>query len=76
MILDRLSKGAEPVVDMTPDNQLPVRILREHIDQCEWTDNTSGAQPKDAFVAKVNELRLARNAILEQAIRILQDGLG
>jgi hypothetical protein len=61
-------------VDVTPDDGLPVRILRAYLDYSTVSDNTLGLPPENPLCIAMNEAQGKRNAIIEQAIRALEPG--
>ena len=57
-------------MDATPNEDYPLRILRakrQHCD-CNWTDNTDGALPKNLLLKLMNEQNAQRAEILDRAI--------
>lgn len=58
-------------VDATPNDELPVRILRAYLDRTVWSDNTLGVEPSNPLCIELNRLQVERNRIIEQAIAAL-----
>lgn len=67
----------EPIinVDATPDIEYPIRILKAYRENCNcvWTDNTIGEEPANPIYRQMNEDCRKRVAILDKAIRILEE---
>ena len=65
----------EPVkhVDMTPDKNLPLRILQAYRSNCDcmWSDNIGGEETKNPLLAAMNEHNRQRAKILDKAIKKL-----
>lgn len=61
-------------VDMTPDEELPRRILEAYIDESETTDNTLGLPPENPLCVAMNKARDERNVILRAAVSNLAGG--
>lgn len=65
------NKHARVWVNMTPDENMVIRILSSYIDDCEWTDNTAGNPTTNELLIALNEAREKRNMLLRAAIRKL-----
>jgi hypothetical protein len=66
----------EPIrsVDMTPDNDLPIRILQAYLDNCNVKVATDSAGNCDnPMYQMMNEHQEKRTKILDMAIRILKN---
>jgi len=64
----------EPIihVDMTPNNDLPARILRAYLENCNCKWEVSGLSESARLIYdKMNEAQEERKEILETAIRRL-----
>jgi len=56
------------LVDATPDEELPLRILEAYIDHSETTDNLLGLPPENPLIQRMEEARKERNVILSNAM--------
>lgn len=67
----------EPIillVDATPDDDYPIRILRAHLESeegSEFTDNLEGLPPSNPMLVVLNDASIERAAILRRAIAVL-----
>jgi hypothetical protein len=62
------------LVDMTPDEDLPLRILRAYRVNCDTRWETSGLNEAEARIYVImNEHQKERAKILDKAIRILEE---
>lgn len=68
----RLGTTDRKWMDVTPDDDLPTRILSAYIDEDYWSDNTVGASPENPVVIAMNEHREQRNVILRLALETLK----
>ncbi len=61
-------------VDMTPDEELPLRILRAYRQNCDcrWSNN-SGKEPDDLLLKTMNQHQEQRAKLLDEAIRVLEE---
>lgn len=59
-------------MDMTPNDDLPRRILSAYLDYSEWTDNTDGLEPTNPLILAMNQHRAQRNALIEAALAALE----
>jgi len=61
---------------MTPDVDLPLRILKTYRKNCDcrWSDN-SGEEPNDLLLKMMNEHQEQRAKLLDEAIKILEGNL-
>lgn len=59
-------------MDMTPNDDLPRRILSAYLDYSEWTDNTAGLEPTNPLILAMNQHREQRNALIEAALAALE----
>jgi hypothetical protein len=60
-------------MDMTPNDDLPRRILSAYLDYSEWTDNTAGLEPTNPLILAMNQHREQRNALIEAALAALEE---
>lgn len=64
-------------VDLTPNEQLPVRILRAYRENCDcnWADTTDGTGTDNPVLVAMNEHNRQRAEILDRAIDVLVRGM-
>jgi len=70
-VLPPMTKPINEVrIDMTPDRNLPLRILWAYRDECDclWSDNTNGSEPMNPLLIAMNEDQRQRALILDRAI--------
>lgn len=69
-----LTRAPVEHVDLTPDRDLPLRILRVYRLNCDCLWEVHGLDPARSAVYDVmNEHQAARAAILDKAIRVLEE---
>ena len=61
-------------VDMTPTEDLPLRILRSYRENCNtrWSSASDGEGPVGGWMAQMNADQRRRGEILDRAIALLQ----
>jgi len=74
MKLPRLTENPILHVDLTPDNNLALRILRVYRQQCDcnWAEDTDGGEVKNPLLKMMNEHNRQRAEILDRAIAKLE----
>lgn len=68
----RMSILESKYVDMTPNEELPERILSAYIDRGSWSDAMPGLEPTNPLCIELNKLSEQRNEILSAAIKGLR----
>lgn len=58
-------------VDLTPNEELPVRILDAYIDESFTSDNTMGLPPENPLIIEMEKSRKERNRILREATDVI-----
>jgi len=73
-MLPKLTMEPLQVVELTPDEGLPLRILRAYRTNCEvmWSENTDGSESLNPVFRLMNEHNRQRAAILDRAIAKLE----
>jgi uncharacterized protein YueI len=67
----RLNITEKRYINAAPDAELPVRILKAHLDYTEFSDNLGGLDPENPLVIEMNKAQQERNVILKGAIEKL-----
>lgn len=73
MKLPKLTEQPYLHIDLVPDNDLPLRILRtyrQHCD-CQWAEDLDGGEVKNPVLKIMNEHNVQRAAILDKAMALL-----
>ena len=69
----------EPIlhIDLTPNDNLPLRILRVYRENCNcsWAEDTDGGEVKNPVLILMNQNNKQRATILDRAIKILEQEL-
>ena len=73
--LPLLTQEPIKVVDATPDEDFPLRILRAYRQDCDcmWAESTTGEEPTNPLLKQMNEDNRKRAEILDKAIRKLEE---
>lgn len=74
MKLPKLTEEPVLYVDLTPDEDLPLRILKAYRQRCDcnWAEDTDGGEIKNPLLIMMNQNNAQRAEILDKAIAILE----
>lgn len=74
MTLPKLTQEPIKWVDLTPDQGLPLRILRAYRQDCDcrWSDTAEGTDTENPILKMMNEHCEQRAVILDEAIARLE----
>ena len=75
MELPKLTKEPMLHVDLTPNEDLPLRILKAYREDCNcnWAEDTDGGEVKNPLLIYMNKNNEERAEILDKAIKILEE---
>ena len=73
MKIPKLTQEPMLHVDLTPNDDLPLRILRAYRENCNcnWAEDTDGGEVKNPVLVMMNENNQTRRGILDKAIELL-----